>query len=88
MVASFEKFSPQLFDVLLKDAGLRKIAVIKAVGETTGFGLKDSKDLVEGLDEDGPAIIARKVSCVQAEKIKDNFEAAGATISIVESVPS
>ncbi len=66
------------FDVILKDAGAKKIAVIKEVRAITGLGLKDSKDLVEG----APKPVKEGVSKEEAEQLKAKLEEAGATVEV------
>lgn len=66
------------FDVILKNAGDKKIEVIKVVREITALGLKEAKDLVEG----APKPIKEGVSKDEAEQIKKKFEEKGATIEI------
>lgn len=66
------------FDVVLASAGGQKIAVIKAVREITGLGLKEAKDLVDG----APKAIKEGVAKDEAEKIKADLEAAGATAEL------
>ena len=66
------------FDVILKDAGQGKIAVIKAVRELTGLGLKAAKALVDG----APKAVKEKVSKADAEEAKSKLEAAGATVEV------
>lgn len=56
----------------------KKIAVIKAVREVTGLGLKEAKDLVEG----APKMLKEAVSKEDAAKIKETIEAAGGTVKI------
>ncbi len=65
------------FDVVLTDGGANKVAVIKSVKAITGLGLKESKTLI---DEGGK--VKEKVSKEEAEKIKAELEAAGATVEI------
>lgn len=67
------------FDVILEDAGDKKINVIKVVREVTSLGLKEAKDLVEG----APAKVKEGVSKQEAEEIKKKFEEAGAKVKIV-----
>ena len=67
------------FNVVLKDAGATKIAVIKAVREATGLGLKEAKDLVDA----APKTIKEKVAKEEAEKIKEALVAAGAMAELV-----
>jgi len=66
------------FDVVLTGFGDKKIPVLKAVREVTGLGLKEAKDLVEAL----PKPVKEAVSKEDAEKIKGQLEAAGATVEI------
>jgi len=69
---------PTEFDVILKEAGAQKIAVIKEVRAVTGLGLKEAKDLVDG----APKPIKTGVSKAEAEEIKKKVEPSGATIEI------
>jgi large subunit ribosomal protein L7/L12 len=66
------------FDVILKDAGANKIAVIKEVRGVTTLGLKEAKDLVEG----APKPIKEGVNKEEAEEIKKKLEAAGAKVEV------
>ena len=66
------------FDVVLKDAGAQKIAVIKAVKEATGLGLGEAKALVDG----APATVQEKVAKDDAEALKKALEEAGATVEL------
>ncbi len=66
------------FDVLLDNAGDKKINVIKVVREVTSLGLKEAKDLVES----APAKVKEGVSKQEAEEIKKKFEEAGAKVRI------
>lgn len=66
------------FDVILKEGGAKKIGVIKEIRAITGLGLKDSKDLVEG----APKTVKEAVSKAEAEEMKKQLEAAGATVEI------
>ncbi|MBQ9365404.1 MAG: 50S ribosomal protein L7/L12 [Schwartzia sp.] len=66
------------FDVVLKDAGDKKIGVIKVVRELTGLGLKEAKALVDG----APAPVKEKVSKADADSMKAKLEEAGATVEI------
>ena len=63
------------FNVVLKDAGASKIAVIKAVREATGLGLKEAKDLVDA----APKTIKEGVAKEDAEKLVATLTEAGAT---------
>lgn len=66
------------FDVVLKDAGAQKIAVIKAVKEITGLGLGEAKAIVDG----APANVKEKVAKADAETMKKTLEEAGATVEL------
>jgi len=66
------------FDIILKDAGANKIAVIKVVREITGLGLKEAKDLVDG----APKTIKEKAKKEEAEDAKAKFAEAGAVIEL------
>lgn len=66
------------FDVVLESAGDKKIAVIKEVRALTSLGLKEAKDLVDG----APKALLEGVSKEDAEKAKEQLEAAGATITL------
>ena len=66
------------FDVVLKDAGAQKIAVIKAVKEATGLGLGEAKALVDG----APATVQEQVAKDDAEALKKALEEAGATVEL------
>ena len=62
------------FNVVLKDAGSNKIAVIKAFREATGLGLKEAKDLVDG----APKTIKENMPKADADKLVEDLTAAGA----------
>jgi large subunit ribosomal protein L7/L12 len=66
------------FDVILAGSGAQKIQVIKVVREITGLGLKEAKDLVEGV----PKPIREGVSKEQAAELKKKLEEAGATVEV------
>ena len=66
------------FDVILKSAGGNKIAVIKAVREITGLGLKEAKALVDGV----PKPVKEQVSKEDAEAMKEKLEGAGAEVEL------
>lgn len=66
------------FDVVLEGFGDNKIAVIKAVREITGQGLKEAKELVEG----APATIQEGVAKDKAEEMKKTLEDAGAAVTL------
>ncbi|MCW9065023.1 MAG: 50S ribosomal protein L7/L12 [Ignavibacteriaceae bacterium] len=64
------------FDVVLQATGEKKINVIKVVRAHTGLGLKEAKDLVDG----APNTVKEGISKDEAEKLKKEFEEAGATV--------
>jgi large subunit ribosomal protein L7/L12 len=66
------------FDVVLEGFGDAKIAVIKAVREISGLGLKEAKALVES----APAPVAEKVDQAKADELKAKLEEAGAAVTI------
>ncbi|MCE2483521.1 MAG: 50S ribosomal protein L7/L12 [Alphaproteobacteria bacterium] len=66
------------FTVVLSSYGEKKINVIKEVRAITGLGLKEAKDLVEGV----PREVKEGVPKDEADKIKDQLEAAGASVEI------
>ena len=66
------------YNVVLKDAGAQKIAVIKAVKEATGLGLGEAKAIVDG----APATVKEKVAKDEAEAMKKALEEAGATVEL------
>jgi large subunit ribosomal protein L7/L12 len=66
------------FDVVLESFGEQKIGVIKVVRGATGLGLKEAKDLVEGV----PSKIKEGISKADAEKLKKELEDAGAKVAI------
>ncbi|MAO65652.1 MAG: 50S ribosomal protein L7/L12, partial [Balneola sp.] len=66
------------FDVVLKSAGAKKIAVIKEVRGITGLGLKEAKELVDG----APNAVKEAVSKDEAEDIKSKLEEAGAEVEL------
>ncbi|HBK84169.1 MAG TPA: 50S ribosomal protein L7/L12 [Flavobacterium sp.] len=67
------------FTVVLKDAGASKLAVVKAVKELTGLGLKEAKDLVDG----APSNIKEGVAKDEAEGLKKSLEEAGAVVELI-----
>ena len=69
---------PTEFDVILKDAGAQKIAVIKEVRAVTGLGLKEAKDLVDG----APKPVKEKLSKQEAGEAKARLEEVGATVEV------
>jgi large subunit ribosomal protein L7/L12 len=66
------------FTVVLKEAGAKKIQVIKVVREITGLGLKEAKDLVDG----APKSVKENVSKDEAAQLKAKLEAEGATVEV------
>lgn len=66
------------FDVILQSAGDKKLAVVKAVKELTGLGLKEAKELVDG----APKAVKEGASKAEAEEIKAKLEEAGATVEL------
>lgn len=66
------------YDVILKDPGAQKVAVIKAVKDVTGLGLGEAKAIVDG----APKAVKEKVSKNEAEEAKKTLEAAGATVEL------
>ncbi len=66
------------FDVILQSIGDKKINVIKVVRAHTGLGLKEAKDLVDS----APKTVKEAVSKEEAEKLKKEFEEAGATVEL------
>lgn len=66
------------YDVILKDAGAQKVAVIKAVKDLTQLGLGDAKALVDG----APKPVLEKAKKEDAENAKKALEAAGATVEL------
>ena len=66
------------FDVILKEAGGQKLAVVKLVKDLTGLGLKEAKDLVDG----APKELKAGVTKDEAEALKKQLEEAGAVVEI------
>jgi large subunit ribosomal protein L7/L12 len=66
------------FTVVLKEAGAKKIQVIKVVREITGLGLKEAKDLVDG----APKTVKENVSKDEAAQLKAKLEAEGAAVEV------
>ena len=66
------------FNVVLKETGANKIAVIKVVRDVTGLGLKEAKDLVEG----APKTVKEGAEKAEAEEIKAKFVEAGAVVEL------
>jgi large subunit ribosomal protein L7/L12 len=76
--AAAEEEEQTEFDVILKDFGAQKIQVIKAVRELTDLGLRESKELVEGV----PSPVKHGVSKEEADQAKVKLEEAGAVVEI------
>ena len=66
------------FDVVLKSAGAAKLAVVKAVKELAGLGLKEAKELVDG----APSTIKEGLAKAEAEGLKKQLEEAGAEVEL------
>lgn len=66
------------YDVVLKDAGAQKVAVIKAVKDITGLGLGEAKAIVDG----APKTVVEKAKKEDAETHKKTLEEAGATVEL------
>lgn len=66
------------FDVILKSAGAQKLAVVKAVKELTGLGLKEAKDIVDA----APSELKKGVTKDEAEALKKQLEEAGAEVEL------
>lgn len=66
------------FDIVLKDAGAQKVAVIKAVKDITGLGLGEAKAIVDG----APKTVKEKVPKDEAEAAKKTLEEAGASVEL------
>ena len=66
------------FNIVLKDAGSNKIAVIKVVRDVTGLGLKEAKELVDG----APKTVKEGAAKEEAEEIKAKFVEAGAVVEL------
>ncbi len=76
--AAAEEEGKSEFNVVLKDAGAQKIAVIKAVKEATGLGLGEAKAIVDG----APSTVKENVKKDEAEALKKTLEEAGAVIEL------
>ena len=66
------------FDVVMTSFGANKVGVIKAIRTITGLGLKEAKDMVEGV----PATVKEGISKDEAEGIKKQLEEAGASVEV------
>ena len=69
---------PSEVDVILTNAGAKKIGVIKVVREITGLGLKEAKELVDG----APKVVKEGLSKEDAEELKSQLEEVGATVEL------
>jgi large subunit ribosomal protein L7/L12 len=76
--AAPEEAAKSEYDVILKDPGASKVAIIKAVKDLTGLGLGEAKALVDG----APKTILEKVKTEDAEAAKKALETAGATVEL------
>ena len=66
------------FNVVLKESGANKIAVIKVIREVTGLGLKEAKEIADG----APKTVKENVAKDEAEEIKTKFTEAGAVVEL------
>jgi len=66
------------FDVILKEAGGQKLAIVKLVKDLTGLGLKEAKDLVDGAPKD----VKTGVTKDEADSLKKQLEEAGAVVEV------
>jgi len=66
------------YNIVLKDAGAQKVAVIKAVKDITGLGLGEAKAIVDGV----PSTVKEKAPKEEAEAAKKTLEEAGATVEL------
>ena len=77
-VAAASEEEKSSFKVELTDAGAQKIAVIKAVKEALGLGLKEAKDLVDA----APSVLKEEMKKEEAEALKKAVEAAGGKVTL------
>jgi large subunit ribosomal protein L7/L12 len=70
--------APSTVSVILENAGQAKVGVIKIVKELTGLGLKEAKDLVDGV----PKAVKENIKPEEASEVKAKLEEAGATVSV------
>ena len=73
-----EKVEKTSFDVILKSVGANKLAIVKAVKELTGLGLKEAKDIVDS----APSPIKEGATKDEAETLKKSLEEAGAEVEL------
>lgn len=78
VAAAADSAEPTEVDVILKGFGANKLAVIKAVREITGLGLKESKELVEG----APKAVKEKIDPEEAKALAAKLEEAGAEVEV------
>ena len=71
---------PTEVDIMLKEVGQQKIAVIKAVKEATGLNLMDAKKIVDAVTPDNPGVIKENVKIEDADAIKEQILAAGGVV--------
>jgi large subunit ribosomal protein L7/L12 len=71
---------PTEVDVMLKEVGGQKMAVIKAIKEAAGINLMDAKKIVDAVAPDKPALIKEKVKIEEADALKEAILAAGAVV--------
>ena len=76
--AAVEEEEKTEFDVVLKDVGANKIAVIKVVRAATGLGLKEAKEIVDN----APKALKEGISKEDAEKLAEDLKAAGAEVEV------
>ena len=76
--AGAEEATKSEYDIILKDAGSQKVAVIKAVKDITGLGLGEAKAIVDG----APKAVKEKAPKEEAEAAKKALEEAGATVEL------
>ncbi|MDN5275823.1 MAG: ribosomal protein [Candidatus Saccharibacteria bacterium] len=76
--AAPEEAAKSDYNIILKDAGSQKVAVIKAVKDITGLGLGEAKALVDGV----PSTLKEKVPAEEAEAAKKTLEEAGASVDL------
>jgi large subunit ribosomal protein L7/L12 len=81
VAAVVQEAAPTEFDVVLKEAGPNKIAVIKEIRAITGLGLKEAKDLVEG----APKTVKEGIGKDDAANLQKQLEGAGAKVEVKPS---
>jgi len=86
LVKSVTPTPTSLVKVRIKAPGKTKIDLIKVVRTLTGLGLKEAKDVAEGVDRgDGPGVVFKGITRVEATEVQKNLESVGATV-VVEAV--